>query len=71
VPASDAALLDGALRQLSVDQRAILVLHHLEGRPLDEIASILEIPVGTVKSRLFKARQMLEAALRAETDAVR
>jgi RNA polymerase sigma-70 factor (ECF subfamily) len=61
---SDAARLDGALRTLDVDQRAILVLHHLEGRPVTEIAAALEIPVGTVKSRLFKARQTLEAALR-------
>jgi DNA-directed RNA polymerase specialized sigma24 family protein len=45
------------------------VLHHLEGRPLSEIAVILEIPVGTAKSRLFNARRSLEAALRAEADA--
>ena len=52
--------------ELSNDQRAILVLHHLEGRPLAEIAGLLEIPVGTAKSRLFNARRALEAALRAE-----
>jgi RNA polymerase sigma factor (sigma-70 family) len=63
---SDARLLDVALARLPVDQRALLVLHHLEGRPLDEIAAILEIPVGTAKSRLFAARRALEDALRAE-----
>ena len=62
----DTALLDRALRTLDVESRAILVLHHLEGRPLAEIAAILEIPVGTTKSRLFKARRRLEAALRAD-----
>ena len=65
-PEADAARLDVALRRLDVDQRAILVLHHLEGRPLAEIAEVLEIPVGTAKSRLFHARRALETALRAE-----
>jgi RNA polymerase sigma-70 factor (ECF subfamily) len=65
-PEADAARLDVALRQLDVDQRAILVLHHLEGRPLAEIAEVLDIPVGTAKSRLFHARRALETALRAE-----
>ena len=63
---ADAHLLDGALRRLPVDQRAILVLHHLEGQSLDEIAAAMEIPVGTAKSRLFTARRALETALRAE-----
>jgi RNA polymerase sigma factor (sigma-70 family) len=62
---ADAARLDAALERLDVDQRAILVLHHLDGRPLAELATILDIPVGTAKSRLFAARRALEAALRA------
>jgi RNA polymerase sigma-70 factor (ECF subfamily) len=65
-PEADAIRLDIALRRLDVDQRAILVLHHLEGRPLAEIADVLDIPVGTAKSRLFHARRALETALRAE-----
>jgi RNA polymerase sigma-70 factor (ECF subfamily) len=66
---ADATRLDAALVMLPVDQRAILVLHHLDGRPLAEVATILDIPVGTAKSRLFAARRALEAALRAdETD---
>jgi RNA polymerase sigma-70 factor (ECF subfamily) len=65
----DAAVLDAALAKLPIEQRAILVLHHLDGRPLTEVAAILEIPVGTAKSRLFHARAALETALRAtETD---
>lgn len=63
---SDVVSLDAGLRRLSVEQRAILVLHHLEGRSLAEIAEILEIPVGTAKSRLFHARRSLASALRAE-----
>lgn len=63
---SDAVLLDAGLRLLPIEQRSILVLHHLEGRPLADIAAILEIPVGTAKSRLFTARKALESALRSE-----
>jgi RNA polymerase sigma factor (sigma-70 family) len=65
-PRSDAAILDGALAMLPVDQRAILVLHHLDGRPLSEIATILDVPVGTAKSRLFAARQALAEAIARE-----
>jgi RNA polymerase sigma-70 factor (ECF subfamily) len=63
---ADAARLGAALERLDVDQRAILVLHHLDGRPLAELATILEIPVGTAKSRLLAARRALEAALQAD-----
>ena len=63
---SDADLLGSALGRLPVDQRAILVLHHLEGQGIAEMAEVLEIPVGTVKSRLHSARQALQAALGAE-----
>jgi len=63
----DARILDGALRRLDVDQRSILVLHHLEGRPLTEIANLLRIPVGTAKSRLHAARRALQAAIADES----
>ena len=66
VPRDDAAILDAALAMLRVEQRAILVLHHLEGRPLAELATILEIPEGTAKSRLFAARRALADAIRAD-----
>ena len=57
-PRDDAAILP-------VEQRAILVLHHLEGRSLAELATILDIPEGTAKSRLFAARRALAAAITA------
>ena len=46
--------------------RMILVLHHVEERPVAEIARSLGIPVGTVKSRLHAARAALEKAMEAE-----
>lgn len=64
--APDARVLDSALRMLDVDQRSILVLHHLEGRSVAEIAAMLDIPVGTVKSRLHTARKALQGAIDAE-----
>lgn len=62
---SDADRLGAALERLTLDQRTILILHHLEGHGVAELAAILEIPVGTVKSRLHTARRALEAALTA------
>jgi RNA polymerase sigma-70 factor (ECF subfamily) len=62
----DAAILDLALRTLPVEQRSILVLHHLEGHPIAELAEILAIPVGTAKSRLFAARRALADAITSE-----
>ena len=66
--APDEAVADGmafgrAFERLGVDERAILTLHHLDDRPLADIAAILGIPVGTVKSRLHAARRALERAL--------
>jgi RNA polymerase sigma factor (sigma-70 family) len=63
---ADRDAFDRAFESLSVDARAILVLHHLEGRPVAAIAEALAIPVGTVKSRLFGARRDLERALARE-----
>jgi RNA polymerase sigma-70 factor, ECF subfamily len=63
---ADAATLEAAMRRLPVEQRSILVLHHLEAQPVAALAEILEIPVGTVKSRLHTARQALQAAIDAE-----
>jgi len=64
---SDGHTLNVALGHLDLDQRSILVLHHLEGRSLADLAEILGIPVGTVKSRLHTARRALQAAIDAET----
>jgi RNA polymerase sigma factor (sigma-70 family) len=49
-------LVRTGLKLLSEDHRSVLVLHDLEELPQKEVAEILKIPVGTVKSRLFHAR---------------
>jgi len=59
----DARALDHALRELPVEQRSILVLHHLEGLAVADLADRLGVPSGTVKSRLHTARRALQAAL--------
>ena len=43
----------------------MVILHDLEGVPYEEIAEMLQIPIGTVKSRLFNARVELRNKLRA------
>jgi len=56
-------LVQRGLRQLSFEHCAVLVLHDLEDVPQKEVAEILAIPVGTVKSRLFHARDKLRQFL--------
>jgi RNA polymerase sigma-70 factor (ECF subfamily) len=58
--------LDRGFRRLPTDQRAIVVLHHYLGWSQPEIAIALEIPIGTVKSRLFYATRALRAAIEAD-----
>lgn len=60
--------LDRMFRRLPMDQRAVFVLHHYLGLPLVEIAEMLEIPAGTVRSRLHYATYGLRAALAADAE---
>ena len=62
----DADALDRALDRLSVAERTLLALHHLEELSLDAIGRQMGIPARTVKSRLFSARRALERALEVE-----
>ena len=58
--------LETAIRRLSVDHRTVLVLHYYADIPLDRVAQILEIPVGTVYSRLHHGMRAMRAALDAD-----
>ena len=55
-----------AFRRLTEDQRAVLTLFFYADLPLSDIAIALEIPVGTVKSRLSRATDALRAVIEAE-----
>ena len=57
-----------ALRALPVAQRKVVVLHHLLDLPLEQVAAELGVPVGTVKSRLARARSALAVSLDLEPD---
>jgi RNA polymerase sigma-70 factor (ECF subfamily) len=69
-PVRDATLgelqkkLNDALQTLSEKHRAVVVLHDIQGVPHDEIARMLRVSAGTVRSRLFYARQMLQNELK-------
>jgi RNA polymerase sigma-70 factor (ECF subfamily) len=80
LPAPEAALADpeaaverserravvlAALRELPAEQRAALVLVDMEGMPVLEAAAVLEIPLGTLKSRCARGRARLAVLLRA------
>lgn len=52
--------------RLTPEQRALVVLHYYLGLPMHETALALSLPVGTVKSRLFRTTQQLRAALDAD-----
>ena len=61
--AGDQMALVGALRSLPARQRQAVVLHHLAGLSVSEVAAELNVPEGTVKSWLSRGRSALAAAL--------
>ncbi len=52
-----------AISDLSLEQRVVVVLYYLNGLGLHDIAEILDLPVGTVKSRLYYARENMRSKL--------
>jgi RNA polymerase sigma-70 factor (ECF subfamily) len=56
--------LERALHRLPEDFRTVLLLAEVEGMPLEEVARVMECPVGTVKSRIFRAKERLRELLK-------
>lgn len=73
VPATqgDAVDVHRALAALPLAQRQVVVLHHLVGLDVVQVAAELDLPVGTVKSRLSRSRAALAALLREEEESSR
>lgn len=53
-----------AINSLPLDFRTVILLCDIEGFTYEEIASIIDVPIGTVRSRLFRARNMLKDKLK-------
>jgi RNA polymerase sigma-70 factor (ECF subfamily) len=64
----DGLAVAAALATLPRRQRQVVVLHYLLDLPVGEVARQLAVPVGTVKSRLARARSALAAQLDVELD---
>ncbi|RYY46672.1 MAG: RNA polymerase sigma factor, partial [Sphingomonadales bacterium] len=64
----DAAAVERGLARLAPVEREILTLFYLEELAIDEVATALSIPTGTVKSRLYRARKQLRRALELHGD---
>jgi RNA polymerase sigma-70 factor, ECF subfamily len=59
----DAARLRAAIDALPEKYRAVITLYHLQGKQYEEIATVLNLPLGTVKTHLFRAKEQLRKVL--------
>ena len=64
---ADRDQLERGFQKLSVEHRAVVVLHYYFDMPLESVAQVLGIPSGTVRSRFHRAMSALRAALEADT----
>ena len=58
-----ATVLRAAIEALPEKYRVVITLFHLQGKQYEEIAAVLNLPLGTVKTHLFRAKELLRAAL--------
>ena len=63
---ADRDQLERGFLHLSIEHRAVLAVHHYLGLPDAEAATVLDVPIGTYKSRLNRAHSTLRAALEAD-----
>jgi RNA polymerase sigma-70 factor (ECF subfamily) len=59
----EARALRAAIDQLPEKYRTVITLYHLQGQQYDEIARVLNVPLGTVKTHLFRAKELLRKSL--------
>ncbi|MFN2381316.1 MAG: RNA polymerase sigma factor RpoE [Guyparkeria sp.] len=57
------AAIDRAISELPEDLRTALTLREMEGLSYDEIAAVMDCPIGTVRSRIFRAREAIEQSI--------
>ena len=65
--AEDVERLQSALNRLTPEHRAVLVLKEIDGQKYEAIAEVLQVPIGTIRSRLHRARVELRDQLAEET----
>jgi RNA polymerase sigma-70 factor (ECF subfamily) len=63
---ADRDQIERGFRHLGPEERAVIVLHHYLGLSLPEVASTLQLPLGTVKSRLYRGLGQMRAVLDAD-----
>jgi len=66
--AEDERLLQDALSRLSPEHRTVLIMKDIEGQKYETMAEVLEVPIGTIRSRLHRARLELRELLQAHEE---
>jgi RNA polymerase sigma-70 factor (ECF subfamily) len=69
-PERDGSMVDAALRELGEQERTLILLHAWAGLSYEQLAQALDVPIGTVRSRLSRVREKLRAALELHDRAV-
>ncbi len=63
-----AAVVNGAIKELPDDLRTAVTLREFDGLSYEDIAEIMDCPVGTVRSRIFRARESIDKRVQAQLD---
>lgn len=71
IASDEARRLRAAIARLPEKYRTVITLYHLQGRQYDEIAQVLGVPMGTVKTHLFRAKEQLRRTLNEQTAGAR
>jgi RNA polymerase sigma-70 factor (ECF subfamily) len=62
------AVIEGAIAELPDDLRAAVTLREFDGLSYEDIAEVMDCPVGTVRSRIFRAREAIDAKVRVQLE---